>query len=111
VFTVISLTPSLADSERRTAIASGPTFVDSSDDYAVLLDRSGWRLQERTDLTAEFLESMRADLEGMQARADALAEVLGADEFTERMKRRQVTITAVGAGLLRRELYVARAGR
>jgi SAM-dependent methyltransferase len=111
VFTVISLAPSLADSERRTAIASGPTFVDTPDDYAVLLGQSGWCLRERTDLTAEFLQSMRTELEGMQARADALVEVFGSDEFTERMKRRQVTITAVGVGLLRRELFVARAGR
>jgi SAM-dependent methyltransferase len=111
VFTVIALTPSLADSERRIAIASGPTFVDSPDDYAVLLDQSGWCLQERTDLTVEFLQSMRTELEGMRARADALADVFGSDEFTERMKRRQVTIAAVDAGLLRRELFVALTGR
>jgi hypothetical protein len=36
VFTVIALAPSLVGSERRIAIASGPTFVDSPDDYAVL---------------------------------------------------------------------------
>jgi SAM-dependent methyltransferase len=111
VFTVIALAPLLADSERRVAIGSGPTFVDSPDDYAVLLGQSGWCLEERTDLTEEFLQSMRTELEGMQARADALAEVLGSDEFTERMKRRQATIAAVDAGFLRRELFVARAGR
>jgi SAM-dependent methyltransferase len=107
VFTVIELAPSVADSERQIAIASGPTFVDSLDDYAVLLDRSGWRLQERTDLTAVFLQSMRTEREGMQARAGALVEVLGSDEFTERMDRRQATIAAVDAGLLRRELFIA----
>lgn len=92
------------------AIESGPTFVDSSADYAVLLDQSGWYLQERTDLTAEFLQSMRADLEGMQGRAEALSKVLGSGEFAERTKRRQATISAVEAGLLRRELFVARPG-
>jgi ubiquinone/menaquinone biosynthesis C-methylase UbiE len=110
-FTVIALAPSLADSERRIAIASGPTFVDIPDDYADLLGQSGWRLQERTDLTTPFLQSMRTEFEGMQARADALAEVLGADEFSERIKRRQATIAAVDAGLLRRELFVARTSR
>ena len=108
VFTVIALAPSMTDSERQIAIASGPTFVDGLDDYAVLLDQSGWRLQERTDLTAAFLQSMRTEREGMQARAGALVEVLGSDEFTERIDRRQATIAAVDAGLLRRELFVAR---
>ena len=40
-------------------------------------------------------------------RADALAEVFGSGEFTERVKRRQPTIAAVDAGFLRRELFVA----
>ena len=111
VFTVIALAPSSVDSDRRIAIASGPTFVDSPDDYAVLLDQSGWCLQRRTDLAAECLQSTRTELEGMQGRADALAKVLGSGEFTERTKRRQATIAAVDAGLLRRELFVARAGR
>ena len=110
VFTVIAPAPSLAECERRVAIDSGPPFVDIPDDYAVLLDQSGWCLQERTDLTAEFLQSMRTHLEGMRARADALAAVFGSDELTERMKRRQATIAAVGAGLLRRELFVAQTG-
>ena len=111
VFTVIAPAPSLAKSERQIAIESGPPFVDVPDDYAVLLDQSGWCLQERTDLTAAFLQSMRTHLEGMQARAKALAEVFGLDEFTERMNRRQATIAAVDAGLLTRELFVARTGR
>ena len=110
-FTSIALAPSLADSERRIAIESGPKFVDLEDDYAVLLGQSGWCLQERADLTAALLQSMRTELDGMQARADALAKVFGSDAFTERMERQQATIAAIDAGFLRRELFVARAGR
>jgi ubiquinone/menaquinone biosynthesis C-methylase UbiE len=111
VFTVIAPAASLTDAERQIAIKSGPPFVDVPADYAVLLSQSDWYLQERTDLTVEFLQSMRTDLEGMRARADALAEVLGLDELTARINHRQATIAAVDAGLLRRELFVARAGR
>ncbi len=111
VFTVIAPAPSLGDSERQIAIESGPPFVDVPDDYAVLLAQSGWRLQARTDLTAAFLRIMRIYLEGMHARAAALADVFGLDELTERMNHRQATIAAVDAGFLRRELFVARAGQ
>ena len=110
VFTVIALATSLTEAERGIAIESGPPFVEAPDDYAVLLDQSGWRLQERTDLTAVFVESMRTHLDGMQARAGALTELLGPAELTERMQRRQATIGAVVAGLLRREMFVARLG-
>ena len=110
-FTIIALAPSLSDSERQIALESGPKFVDVNDDYAVLLGRSGWCLQERTDLTAAFLHSMRAELEGMQLRADALAQVYGPDEFNERMKRQKAAVSAIDSGFLRRELFVAGAGR
>jgi ubiquinone/menaquinone biosynthesis C-methylase UbiE len=106
VFTVIAPAPLLTESELQIAIESGPPFVDAPDDYAALLEQSGWCVHERTDLTAAFLQSMRTHVEGMQMRAEALAEVFGSDELTERMKRRQATIAAVDAGLLRRELFV-----
>ena len=107
-FTIIALAPSLADSERQIAIESGPKFVDTKDDYAVLLGQTGWCLQERTDLTAAYLQSMRTEFDGMQARADALAQVYGSDEFTERMKRQQAAIAAIDSGYVRRELFLAR---
>jgi SAM-dependent methyltransferase len=107
VFTVIAPAPSLTDAERRTAVACGPKFVDTADDYADLLDRSGWQLKERMDLTVELLQFVRAEFEGMQARADALTDLFGSDEFADRIKRQEAMIDAVGAGLLRRELFVA----
>jgi len=110
-FTIIAPAPSLTDAERRIAMEAGPRFVDVEDDYAVLLGRSGWSLQERTDLTAALLHTMRAELDGMQARADALARVFGPGEFAARMKRQQAAIAAIDAGFLRRELFVARADR
>ena len=90
------------------AIDSGPRFVDTKDDYAVLLVQSGWCLQERTDETTAYLQSMRAELDGMHARAGALAQVFGSDEFTERMKRQQAAIAAIDSGYMRRELFLAR---
>ena len=108
VFTVIALASSLTEAERGIAIESGPAFVNAPADYAVLLEQSGRRLQERTDLTAVFLDSVRAHIEGMNTRAGALTDLLGPDELTERIKRRQATIGAVEAGLLKREMFIAR---
>jgi SAM-dependent methyltransferase len=109
-FTIIALAPSLSDSERQIAMEAGPKFVDVEDDYAVLLGQSGWCLQERTDLTAVFLQTQRAELDGMNARADALTRVFGSDEFAQRMTRQQAAIAAIDSGYLRRELFVARTG-
>jgi ubiquinone/menaquinone biosynthesis C-methylase UbiE len=109
VFTVIAPAPLLSDADRQIAIASGPSFVDVPEDYAAMLERTGWRLRTREDLTAAFLATMRSHFEGLRARADVLVKVFGRDELTERMRDRHATIVATDAGLLRRELFVAHA--
>jgi SAM-dependent methyltransferase len=109
-FTTISLAPSLTGAERRIAMESGPRFMDSEEDYAALLGQSGWSLQERIDLTATYLSSMRSELDGMRARADALAQVFGQDEFTRRAQRQEAAVAVIDAGFVRRELFVAEAG-
>ena len=107
VFSVIALPPSLSEVEREIAKESGPPFVDVADDYAHLLRDSEWHLVQRLDVTDEFSRAMRARLEGMQQRAGALAEVLGTNEFSQRLTRAQARIAAVDAGLLKREVFVA----
>jgi hypothetical protein len=100
----------LTGAERRIAMESGPRFMDSEEDYAALLGQSGWSLQERIDLTARYLSSMRSELDGMRARADALAQVFGQDEFTRRAQRQEAAVAVIDAGFVRRELFVAEAG-
>jgi SAM-dependent methyltransferase len=109
-FTTIALAPSLSAAERGIAMESGPIFMDSKEDYAALLGQSGWSLQERIDLTAAYLSSMQSELDGMKARAEALAQVFGQDEFTRRVERQQAAVAAIDAGFVRRELFVAQAG-
>jgi len=109
VFTSMAIAPSLADPDRRVAMESGPKFVDTEEDYAILLGQSGWCLEDRADLTVALLQSMRNELDGMRVRGDALTKVFGSDEFAERLKRQRAAITAIDAGFLRRELFVARA--
>ena len=110
-FTTIALAPSLTAAERRIAMESGPKFMDSEEDYVALLEQSGWSLEERIDLTAAYQSSMRSELDGMKARAGALAQVFGQDEFTSRVERQQAAVAALDAGFVRRELFVVQAGR
>jgi hypothetical protein len=107
VFSVIAPAASLSASERRVAIESGPPFVDVDRDYALLLEQSGWCVQERINVTAEFAQSIRTWLEGMKTRVGALTKVLGVDEFSERVKRKQATLAAIDRGLLKREIFAA----
>lgn len=106
-FSVIAPAPNLSETERSLAVESGPPFVDVSADYEILLQHSRWRVLERIDVTAEYLQSLRTFLEEMEARTEALTTVLGREGFSERVKRRQATIAAIEKGVLKREIFVA----
>lgn len=106
-FSVIAVAPNLSEAERRIAIEGGPSFVEAPEDYGALLGQSGWRLLERTDVTAAFGRAVRRLLEGTIERTDALTEILGAEEFAERLERRRAALAATERGVLTRELFLA----
>ncbi len=107
VFTVISVAPGLATADRKRAVELGPPFVATRAGYPALLRRAGWTIAEQTDVTAEYANSVRAQLRAEEARADALHELLGAAELSERLTRRRGNVRAADDGLLRRELFAA----
>ena len=107
VFSVIAPAVSLSEVERQRAITSGPEFVDVPEGYEALLEQSGWHLESCIDVTDEFLQSMQTSVECMHSESKSLIDVLGENEFAERVARRQTTIAAVANGILKRELFVA----
>lgn len=107
-FSVISLARGPADhNERRLVQKSGPPFPDAGADYAELLSATGWSVLERIDVTAEFARCMDVLVEAAHARRDALLELLGEQDYAERLERRHSTRAAVSRGLLKREIFVA----
>ena len=94
VFSVIALAPLLSESERKIALAPDPALVEALDDYILLLGHPEWNLLERSDVTKRFAQSLWTSLEGLKARTNALTEVLGPAEFSERMDRRVLGKTA-----------------
>jgi SAM-dependent methyltransferase len=106
-FSVIAVAKSLSGASREMAIASGPAYVDAPHDYAVLLQRAGWRLAARSDVTAEFTRTLRLSIDGLGERASAIEAVLGSAEYAAKMKRRTEALQGVEQGWLVREIFVA----
>jgi SAM-dependent methyltransferase len=105
-FSVIVIAPLVEGSLRRLAIDSGPAFVES-DDYAILLDQSGWRLLERRNISNDFSQAMRARIDGINARSAAISVVRGMNWVPEHLERLHATLSAVQHGLLQREAFCA----
>jgi len=107
-FSVISLLREPAnDDERQLLQQSGPPYPDAGADYAMLLTETGWKVLERIDVTAEFARCMVVLMEESHARRGALLELLGEQDYLERLERRRSTREAVERGLLKREIFVA----
>jgi hypothetical protein len=109
VSSVIVPAAALSESEHRLAIESGPEFVDVTGDYPTLLEQSDWCAVRRIDVTDVFAQSIRMSLHLMGARADALIATLGAEDYRERVKRRQATLAGLDRRVLKREIFVATA--
>ena len=93
-FSVISLAREPdGDGERRLLQRSGPPYPDA--------------LLERIDVTAEFVRCMEVLLEESRARRSVLVELLGEEDYVERLERRSCTRAGVACGLLRREILLA----
>ncbi len=108
-FSVIAISGFLDGALRRAAIDSGPAFVES-EDYAILLERSGWRVLERKDISCDFAVALKTRIRGINARYGALADVRGPEWVSESLERLHSTLRAVEGGLLQREVNFAIAG-
>ena len=107
VFSVILISPDLPPADYERAIEGGPSFMATKDTYPELLRKSGWDLVDHTDLTTEFLNTLKVMLNNELDFEDDLEKLLGKDEASMRLNRTRTYINSLEQGLIRRELFHA----
>ena len=110
-FTAIEPASRLSPAERRHVAAVGPTNVLLRTSYPSLLRSAGFVDVLVDDVTAAYRSTLAAWYEETLRRADAVADLVGPDEFEERQHRRAGALAAIDAGSLRRSRYIARRTR
>jgi hypothetical protein len=106
-FFTIFVPDGLSERDYRRALRSGPNFVSSGRrDHTEMLASAGFTSVEEIDLTAEFLTTTRAWLEGRERYRAELIAAEEAAKFEERQNDSRVQASAIEDGLLRRSLFV-----
>ena len=109
-FLTIIVAPNLTPSQRRQAELAGPPAVLARHDHVSMLSTAGFRDIEETDVTPDYLRTVRAWFGEASAREAELRAVMGDVLFEERQSDRRIQTSAIESGLLRRSLYVAATG-
>jgi hypothetical protein len=106
-FFTIFVADGLSERDYRRALKSGPNFASTRRrDHQDLLASAGFASVEEIDLTAEFLDTTRAWLNGRERYRDELIAAEEAAKFEERQNDSRIQAIAIEDGLLRRALFV-----
>ena len=109
-FHVILITPGLSDVGTAGAVAAGPPYVSAPASYPDLLATAGFGEIEEIDLTDQYRATAVAWLHESARAKEELERIVGIEEFRSGQQEREEAVAAIESGLLRRALFVARAG-
>ena len=107
VFSVISIASNLGSADYVRAVDSGPPFIEAECEYPELLEKTGWQIIDRIDVSDAYEDTGRRHNRELEARTDKMTELLGESEFAELLAKRQRNVEAVADRIVRRDLFVA----
>ena len=105
VFSVISISPGLDETDYQRAVDSGPPFVEAEQDYPALLAQSGWVIDQRREVTDNFAATYSRLIDAEAGQVDALLELFGEAGLAERQVGQRERIRAISDGVLCREIF------
>ena len=109
-FHVIHVAAGLSDRDKVLAVEAGPPNVSASASYPELLISAGFGEIDEVDVTDQWRVTATAWMVESARAAVQLEEIFGVDEYRQAQQERQETLAAIESGLLRRSLFVTRAG-
>lgn len=105
-FTVISIKPGLGSLDYEKAVLNSPDFIRAEEEYGIMLQRCGWQIVDQVDLSEDYLESCRLQIEADDLYRDELIELLGEKQTIDRISNWNSKLEVIGEGLVKRNLYV-----
>ena len=99
-FYVITNAKDLTDSDReRLRKRDGNDHLESPVPYKVLMQQAGFVNIQVTDVTPQYIKTLREWKTAWEADVDALIELVGEEEYTRRLGNRRLDIASAEDGL------------
>ena len=107
-FTVISIAPGLSQIAYDQALKNAPEFIETEEDYRVLIKETGWAVTEWQDLTGEYRDSCDRQIDADCASRTELEKLFGTQETKVRLANWRSKLQAIEDGLFVRDLFVCK---
>jgi hypothetical protein len=78
VFSVIYITPGLDKIDYERAVLNSPNFIQTDGEYETMLRDCGWHIDDQIDLSKEYQETCRLQIEADDLHQQELIKLLGA---------------------------------
>ena len=105
-FTVIYITPGLDKPAHERAVLNSPDFIQADTEYETMLRECGWHIDEQIDLSKEYQETCRLQIEADDLHQQELIKLLGEKQALERMPNWKSKLEVIKEGLVKRNLFV-----
>ncbi len=105
VFSVIYIAPGASSEKAAEAVVAGPPYIEAECGYPEMLEKTGWKITDRIDLSSEFAHSTRRLVQEWTGNGSRVRAVVGDLEFDDYVTRKINMITLILNGTIRRELF------
>ena len=105
-FTVIYITSGLGKLDHERAVKNSPDFIQTDAEYETMLQECGWHIDEQVDLSKDYHETCRLQIEADNLYYKELIELLGEKQALDRMSNWKCKLEVIGEGLVKRDLFV-----
>ena len=106
VFSVIYITPGLDKIDYERAVLNSPDFIRADAEYETMLRECGWHIDERIDLSKEYQETCRLQIEADDLHREELIKLVGERQALDRMFNWKSKLEVIEEGLVKRDLFV-----
>ena len=106
VFSVIYITPGLDKIDYERAVLNSPDFIQTDAEYETMLKACGWHIDEQIDLSKDYQETCRLQIEADDLYQEELIRLIGEKQASDRMSNWKSKLEVIEEGLVKRDLFV-----